>query len=224
MSAKGRAQDKRAITYLLPGVVLAVALGLWIVTGEDSPARESDVAGQSAGTGPASVDTALPSAATRSFTGAIEHDTNHSAVASPDSHDHIMRQWRARLEPRLRELGEAYQRGELEGGFTMPLFDGEEARINVRRFDAMGPERGTFRGAVTGEVYSLAVFSYVGGVESGTIQIPSRGEVYRLRDGGDGYVRLEQIDVSALGECGVCAELAAKSNGPALSPHMDGHP
>ncbi len=123
-------------------------------------------------------------------------------------HHHIKRSWVARLEPDLPKLAEAYERGELENGFRMPLFDGEEVVIRVRRYDVAGPDRGVLRGSVEGEPGSMVVLAFVGAAESGTIQMPARDEVYRIRSSGDGAIVLSEIDVGELGECGVCAELA----------------
>ncbi|MCC5806056.1 MAG: hypothetical protein JJU00_06970 [Opitutales bacterium] len=146
----------------------------------------------------------------------IERDV---AAKPADPHDHVLRAWEAQIEPSLADLAAAYEEGALGNGFTFPLFDGESAHIRIRRYEPAGDRAGVFRGAVADEPASLAVLAFVDGAESGTIQLPSRGEVYRVRAGADGTVRLEQVDVHAMGECGVCAGHAqAQSTEP---PSLD---
>ncbi len=163
---------------------------------------------------------AHPSAIAPAVRGKARAPDRESTPKGTEPHDHVLRAWEARLEPTLANLAAAYERGALEDGFIFPLFDGDTAHIRIRRYETAGTGAGVFRGAVADDPASLAVLAFVDGAESGTIQIPSRGEVYRLRAGAEGAVRLEQVDVHAMGECGVCAGHAeARSNESALLDH-----
>jgi hypothetical protein len=121
-------------------------------------------------------------------------------------HDHVKRSWSGHLEPKLLEIGRAFQGGTLQS-FSYPLFDGQSVEITVFSFKEMGSDRGVISGAVKGYELSHVVLSQVGDAEAGTIQIPELGDYYEIRNGPEpGSVIVSEIDIHAIGECGVCAE------------------
>ncbi len=125
-----------------------------------------------------------------------------AARYTPDPHDHVKQAWQGRLRPSLQELANSGhpQRGE---GFTVPLFDGEEITIAVHQFTQVGEGSGVYTGEVVGEPGSFVTLAYVGAAEAGSIHLPARDQVFEIRAGPEQTIIVSEVDVHALGECGL---------------------
>jgi hypothetical protein len=85
---------------------------------------------------------------------------------------------------------------------TAHLPDGKDLDITQNtRFDK---NRGVFTGRVLGSQHSEAIFSYVNQAVSGSMTMPQTGEILDIKNAGEGFQYLAQIDVNKLGSCGLC--------------------
>ena len=97
-----------------------------------------------------------------------------------------------KMEPPLREIGQAWLSEAGGGDFTMPLPNGDELEIVVERFVAIGENGGEFIGSVKGYPDSSVALSYRGGGEAGTIRLPSENRMYTMLPGSNGSVVFQE--------------------------------
>jgi len=121
-----------------------------------------------------------------------------------DLHTHIIRSQVVQLEPSLKVIGAAYQRGEISQ-FDYPLFGVDRVTIDIRDYRSIKDNSGVLTGRVAGQDLSHVSIAYVEGAEAGTIQMPESNEFYEIRNGPEpGSIILTEIDVSALKGCSLC--------------------
>lgn len=137
------------------------------------------------------------------------------AAAPGASHDHVVRQWTGGFDHDIETLGHAFLQNGMNQ-FSVPTFDGQSVRVRITRFEE--GSGAVLRGEVAGEPGSLVALASVDGVQAGSIHIPSRGLVYEIRPGPAGQVIFSEVDVAALGECGVCLPSRQMQPVPAPTP------
>jgi hypothetical protein len=117
-----------------------------------------------------------------------------TAVFTPPSD--VLSQVALKMEPPLREIGQAWLSEAGGGDFTMPLPNGDELEIVVERFVAIGEDGGEFIGSVKGFPDSRVELSYRGGGEAGTIRLPSANRMYTMLPGSNGSVVFQERENS----------------------------
>lgn len=121
--------------------------------------------------------------------------------ASQEPHNHVIAEWRGRLEPSID--GSLLSR--IGGGpISMTLPDGSSLAWEVERHLAHTDLRGSYLGKVVGSDLSRVLFSYSRDAVFGSINLGSAGELWEFRNAGDGEQVLALIDASEMGTCGVC--------------------
>jgi len=108
----------------------------------------------------------------------------------------VLSQVALKMEPPLREIGQAWLSEAGGGDFTMPLPNGDVLEIVVERFVAIGEDGGEFIGSVKGFPDSRVELSYRGGGEAGTIRLPSANRMYTMLPGSNGSVVFQERENS----------------------------
>lgn len=122
---------------------------------------------------------------------------NESDAATPfaDSPE-VRKQERIKIDPPIREIGQAWLDDEGRNDFSMPVTDGRDLQIQVERFESIGSQAGEFIGSVKGLPGSSVRLSYRGTAEAGTIRIPTENRTYRIFPGKDGAVIVQERDLN----------------------------
>lgn len=122
---------------------------------------------------------------------------NESDAATPfaDSPE-VRKQERIKIDPPIREIGQAWLDDEGRNDFSMPVTDGRDLQIQVERFESIGGQAGEFIGSVKGLPGSSVRLSYRGTAEAGTIRIPTENRTYRIFPGKDGAVIVQERDLN----------------------------
>ncbi len=125
-------------------------------------------------------------------------------LPSGGAHSHVLQAWRGRIDPPV-TTWEALGALEAEGAaldFALP--DGSQAPLLFKRVERFGAGKGVLVAKVEDRPFAEAYFSYVNAAVSGVVRFPDAGVSWEIRDAGDGGQVFEQVDLAALGECGVC--------------------
>lgn len=134
----------------------------------------------------------------------IDSPERLSANEQAGAHDHVKRSMPFRLDPELKELADRFRENRGNAILVLPAFDGEQLSLAVSDLRPHNNRAGAMTGQVEGIETSFFSLAYVGDAAAGSIHLPSRGQVLEIRSAGDGTVYLSEIDVAALGNCGVC--------------------
>lgn len=146
----------------------------------------------------------------------VVDDPLPAAATAATDHAHLLHFRRVRLQPSVPELAALWEAGGLRDGVVMPLPDGSEVLLAMRKFERAGADAGVFTGSVAGEPGSLAILAFTGDAGAGSLHIPGRGQVFEIRHTGSGSIGIGEVDVTALGTCGLCArKVAAQHPAPA---------
>lgn len=121
-----------------------------------------------------------------------------------DQHSHKIREWKGRMQPTLSELKRKLESEGEEGVLVFSLPDATQIQVTRIRFESFGANQGVFTGKILGDTFGEVVLSYVNQAVAGSIHDYRNDAVWEIRNAGDGSQYIAQIDVSALGECGVC--------------------
>ena len=133
-------------------------------------------------------------------------DENRDVAQSPGEHTHIIKEWKGQFSPSIQDLASRLGTENVSRLFKVRLPSGDELDIEISKNKQYSPTRGVFSGRVLGSEYSEAIFSYVNQAVSGSITLPQTGETIAIKNAGERFQYLAQVDASKLGSCGVCAE------------------
>ena len=118
---------------------------------------------------------------------------------------HLLRSREATLDQSLAEIASAYREAGLDR-FALPAFDGNSVHISIRRVVDHDLGGTVLSGQVVGETSSQVTLAEKDGAISGAIRWPKRNLVYEVRPSANGGISIGEVDLHALGECGLCAE------------------
>ncbi len=121
-------------------------------------------------------------------------------------HSHKMKEWKGRLTPGPSELEELFDRVDSRDSLYMTLPDRTELKIGALRLSSFGDDRGSVSGKIEGGAYGDFVLSFVNQALAGSIRDFRSGVTWEIRNAGSGLQYIAQVDVEALGTCGVCAD------------------
>lgn len=131
-------------------------------------------------------------------------------IAALTEHSHKLREWKGQIQPSLPELRAHVEREGEDGVLAMSLPDGSRVDVTRMRYQSFGANQGAFTGKILGDTFGEVVLSYVNQAVAGSIRDFRSGNVWEIRNAGNGQQFLALVDVDALGECGVCAEHAQR--------------
>jgi hypothetical protein len=109
------------------------------------------------------------------------------------------------MDRTLAEIARAHRDAGLEQ-FSLPSFAGESVSVTIRRVHDHSLGGTTLSGTVPGYPSSRVVLAEKDGAMSGTVRWPEHNRVYEIRPLADGGLSIGQVDLEALGQCGLCAE------------------
>ena len=124
---------------------------------------------------------------------------------APAQARHLLRSREATLDQSLAEIASAYREAGLDR-FALPAFDGNSVHISIRRVVDHDLGGTVLSGQVVGEPSSRVTLAEKDGAISGAIRWPKRNLVYEVRPLANGSISIGEVDLHALGECGLCAE------------------
>lgn len=127
-----------------------------------------------------------------------------------DEHSHKIREWRGRIEPSLSALQELLASEGEDGVLAISLPDASQIQVTRMRYEGFGAKQGVFTGKILGDTFGEVVLSYVNQAVAGSIHDYRNDAVWEIRNAGEGRQYIAQVDVNALGECGVCKEHAER--------------
>lgn len=175
--------------------------------GENEGARLSDLPGP-----PFPLDSNEPSLV-RSSSGPIPFESvsmseleEVNLANAGEPHSHKIREWKGRLQPGLRALKDKLNAEGEEGVIAISLPDASQVQVTRMRFESFGPNQGVITGRILGDTFGEVVLSYVNQAVAGSIRDYRNDKVWEIRNAGEGRQYIAQVDVAALGECGVCKE------------------
>lgn len=123
-----------------------------------------------------------------------------------EQHSHKIREWKGRMEPSLASLKQLLESEGEEGVLAISLPDSSQVQVTRMRYESYGANQGVYTGKILGDSFGEVVLSYVNQAVAGSIHDYRNDAVWEIRNAGDGRQYIAQVDVSALGECGVCKE------------------
>ena len=132
-------------------------------------------------------------------------DKANPSPSSPGQHTHIIQEWKGQFSPRIQNLSASFSVSGAARQFNVQLPDGNDLEIEIIKNTQFDQNRGVFTGRVLGSEYSEAIFSYVNQAVSGSITMPQTGEILDIKNAGERYQYLAQVDANKLGSCGLCA-------------------
>ncbi len=127
-------------------------------------------------------------------------------TGSGEVHSHKMREWRGQLEPSLRDIKDLLKSEGEEGVLAISLPDATQVKVTRMRYQSFGSNQGVLSGKILGDPFGEVVLSYVNQAVAGSIRDYRNDMVWEIRNAGEGRQFIAQVDVDALGVCGVCAE------------------
>ena len=127
-----------------------------------------------------------------------------------DIHSHKIREWKGRIQPTLPELKAKLAREGEDGVIAFSLPDATQIKATRLRYESYGSNQGVFTGKILGDRFGEIVLSYVNQAVAGSIHDYRNDNVWEIRNAGSGQQYIAQVDVNALGECGVCKEHAER--------------
>ena len=139
---------------------------------------------------------------------------NGTGLARTDSddrgpvHRHLIRSRETVLDPSLREIAAAHREAGLEQ-FSLPGFDGEAITVRIRRVREHALGGTVLSGTVAGAPSSRVILAEKEGAASGAVRLPGERRIYEIRPLPDGGISLGEVDVHALGQCGVAGHHTA---------------
>ncbi len=122
-----------------------------------------------------------------------------------EQHSHKIREWRGRIEPNLRDIKELLAAEGEEGILAISLPDATQVQVTHMRYQSFGANQGVISGKILGDTFGEVVLSYVNQAVAGSIRDYRNDMVWEIRNAGEGRQYIAQVDVDALGVCGVCA-------------------
>jgi len=123
-----------------------------------------------------------------------------------EQHSHKIREWKGRIQPSLTDLKDKLESEGEDGVVAITLPDATQIQVTRMRFESYGRNQGVITGKILGDAFGEVVLSYVNQAVAGSIHDYRNDAVWEIRNAGDGRQYIAQVDVSALGECGVCKE------------------
>lgn len=124
---------------------------------------------------------------------------------SGEVHSHKIKEWRGQLEPSLRDLKDLLESEGEEGVLAITLPDTTQVKITRMRYQSFGSNQGVLSGKILNDPFGEVVLSYVNQAVAGSIRDYRNDQVWEIRNAGEGRQFIAQVDVDALGVCGVCA-------------------
>jgi hypothetical protein len=121
-----------------------------------------------------------------------------------EQHSHKIREWKGRIQPSLTDLKDKLESEGEDGVVAITLPDATQVQVTRMRFESFGGNQGVITGKILGDTFGEVVLSYVNQAVAGSIHDHQNDAVWEIRNAGDGQQYIAQVDVSALGECGVC--------------------
>lgn len=121
-------------------------------------------------------------------------------------HSHKIREWRGRIQPALPKLRAKLESEGEDGVIAFSLPDATQINVTRLRYESFGLRQGVFTGKILGQRFGEVVLSYVNQAVAGSIHDYRNENVWEIRNAGSGQQYIAQVDVNALGECGVCKE------------------
>lgn len=118
---------------------------------------------------------------------------------------HLLRSREVMLDQSLAEIASAYRQAGLKR-FALPAFDGDSVHISIRRVVDHDLGGTVLSGQVVGEPSSRVTLAEKDGAVSGAIRWPKRNLVYEVRPLANGSISIGEVDLHALGQCGLCAK------------------
>ena len=120
--------------------------------------------------------------------------------ARDEEHRHSLGRWKARIAPSPLEWGEDAR----DLNFTLRMPDGQDLQLQFERMQIPGERQVIYSGRVEGSSYSQVIVSCYEDAVSGVIRLPSEGISWELRNGRDGSIELEKVDLEKLQDCSLC--------------------
>ena len=118
----------------------------------------------------------------------------------------MIKEWKGQFSPSIRSLAANLGSLDSEQTISLTLPSGEQLPIAISKHTQFDETRGVFTGRIPDSPYSEVIFSYVNQAVSGSIMTPETGEVIEIKNAGNGYQYIVQVDATKLGSCGICAE------------------
>ncbi len=82
--------------------------------------------------------------------------------------------------------------------------DGEDLHLQFDRAQMPGENQVIYSGQVEGSSYSQVIVSCYEYAVSGVIRLPAEGISWELRNGKDGSIEFEKVDLEKLRDCSLC--------------------
>ena len=121
-----------------------------------------------------------------------------------EQHSHKIREWKGRIEPSLSDLKDKLKSEGEEGVVAITLPDATQIQMTRMRYQSFGGNQGVITGKIIGDTFGEVILSYVNQAVAGSIHDYRNDAVWEIRNAGEGSQYIAQVDVNALGECGVC--------------------
>ncbi len=125
--------------------------------------------------------------------------------ATLGSHDHIIKQWRGKIDPSISSLAQRMLNEDTFKGIQLHFPEELSLHVSLKKHTAFSENRGVIQGEVVGSGSSEVYLSYVNQSVSGTIVNPEQNEIIEIRNAGDGYQYIALLDSNKLGGCAACA-------------------
>ena len=124
---------------------------------------------------------------------------------SGEVHSHKIREWRGRLEPSLTDIKDLLESEGEDGVLAISLPDATQVNVTRMRYQSFGSNQGVLSGKILGDPFGEVVLSYVNQAVAGSIRDYRNDQVWEIRNAGEGRQYIAQVDVEALGVCGLCS-------------------
>lgn len=133
------------------------------------------------------------------------HSAESPSEPEPAHRQHLIRSQRLTLDATLPKIAQAHREAGLDQ-FSLPTFEGESLTVAIRRVRDH-PLGGTvLSGSMPGAPASRVTLAEKDGAVSGVVRWPEQNLVYEIRPLPDGGLSIGEVDLDALGQCGLCAE------------------
>lgn len=202
--------------------IIALALAVLLVflqldNGEEAPAAAPSTApADTVATGMAdkigSDDSGAPTQGVKQPAQEIASAGEPSSDPAPERMRHLRRSRELALDRSLAAIATAYREAGIER-FAIPAFDGNSVHVAIRRVTDHHLGGTVLSGQVVGEPSSQVTLAEKDGAIGGAIRWPARNLVYEIRPRPGGRISIGEVDLHALGECGLCAAGAVATRG-----------
>jgi len=126
------------------------------------------------------------------------------AEAEPEHAHHLIRSREVSPGPSIRGIVAAYRETGRDQ-FTLPLFDGDSVTMTIVGAQEHKIGGSVVSGHVAGLPSSQVILAEKDGAISGSIRWPDQNRVYEVRPLAGGGIQIGEVDLDALGSCGVAA-------------------